>query len=447
MTFYGREIHPEPVTQILAGSTVERGPDPRRLKEVLEEISNLYGIQASYNVLLRTEVVLGLRKPSLAIYDNTGHLIGGGQKYGFTVAHALKDSFDITLIANRKISHRDILDWYHLDLSDCTIKIIPLPFFEQFDSVHLDPARVTARTGNPFHTISRESGNYDFFINNSMNEKVLPLSNVSALICHFPERRPKDYFYADRYTYVVYNSKYTASWIEKKWKFTPHKHIYPPVDMAPPEERTGKAGTEAKENIIMSVARFEEGGSKKQMEMVRTFLKLNRRFPGIMENWQMVLAGGSSSQEQNPYLDAIKERVRESGAGNIRLMVNCSGDELKGMYKKAKIFWHLCGLDQTDPALVEHFGMTIVEAMQNCLVPIVFDGGGQREIVKQGDTGFRVSSTAQLMTYTLKLIREPELRSSMGRKAMESCGIFSRQSFENNVREFFNEELRKYRTL
>jgi len=426
-----------PIKEILSTSPFK----PDKLKTEIEKISVTYGIQVAINALMRIEVVLGLRKPTLAIYDHTGHIIGGGQKYGFTIASALKDLFDITLILNRPITHSDILKWYHLDLSSCKIKIIPLPFFDRFQSVHLDPARISRRTENPFHIISKESGNYDFFINNSMNEKVFPLSNVSALVCHFPERRPKDYFYADSYTYVIYNSKYTASWIEKKWKFTPHVHIFPPVDMDP---ETGDVQIE-KENIILSVARFETGGSKKQLEMVRTFIKLNRRFPDEWRKWALVLAGGSP--EENSYLLRVKETIEKSGLGNIRLAVNISGDELKQLYKKSRIFWHLCGLDQRDPALVEHFGMTIVEAMQNRIVPIVFDGGGQKEIVEQGVSGFRVISTAELMNASLKLLHEPLLFKELGASAYKRSTLFTREVFETTTRHFFAGELEKYRQL
>lgn len=432
------EYYDEEMTRGLA--TLLKAP-VSQWREFIDKIATGEGLQAAYNVLLRAGVILELRKPSLAIYDHCGHIIGGGQKYGFTAAHALQDSFEVTIILNKIITHQDILDWYHLDLAKCQLKIIPIPFFDPLDPVHLDPGRISRRTGNPFHIISKESGNYDFFINNSMNEKVYPLANVSALICHFPERRPKDYFYADRYTYIIYNSKYTAHWIEQKWKFTPHVHIFPPVDMAPDE------GTETttRENIILSVARFEAGGSKKQLDMVYTFLKLNRRCPETFRHWRLVLAGGSP--EENDYLKKIKTAIEKSGAENIHLKLNIPGTELKELYRKSSIFWHLCGLDQTDPALVEHFGMTIVEAMQNRLVPIVFDGGGQREIVEAGKSGYRISSTAELMSATLNVIRDSDSRQELSRNAYERSKAFTREVFEKKVKDFFQAELQKYRSI
>ncbi len=406
------------------------------LEQYLTDLSGERGVQAAYNLLLRLEVASGLRRPTMAIFDHTFHLIGGGQKYGLTVAETLQQDFDITLIADKEISHQDIEGWYQLDLKECRLKIIKIPFYEEADTVHLDPARISRRMDNPFHLISKESGDYDFFINNSMNEMVYPLANRSFMICHFPERRPKSYFYADHYR-VIYNSLYTAGWIEKKWKFSPHQHIYPPVDMEVYDSTTPK------ENIILSVARFETGGSKKQLDMARAFVGMGRRFPGIRSDWQLVLAGGSSGE--NPYLQKVREYLDQHREYRIELKINAAAEELKSLYRRAKIFWHLCGLGQTDPALVEHFGMTIVEAMQNRLAPIVFDGGGQQEIVEAGKSGFRVRSAGQLIDHTSRLIRQPEHLAKMAVGAYERSRVFDIRTFKETVRTFFLEALKDYK--
>ncbi len=404
-------------------------------KQLLARVEMESGVQAAFNLLAQWEVAAGKRRPTMAIYDHTFHLIGGGQKYGLTVADALKDLFDITIIANKPITHRDIMDWYHLDLQSCKIKIIGIPFFEETGATHLDPARVTKKIVNPFHAVSLESGKYDFFINNSMNEMVFPLAPNSYMICHFPERRPKTYFYANRYQ-VIYNSDYTAHWIEQKWGFKPHKHIYPPVDMEVSD------GSSERQNIILSVARFEIGGSKKQWEMIRAFAGMCKRKPSIAGHWKLVLVGGS--QADNPYLEKIREAVKRYSEAPIEIGVNIPVAQLKDYYKKAKIFWHLCGLNQKDPALVEHFGMTICEAMQNRIAPIVFDGGGQREIVDHGISGFRVRTLAELALHTVRLIEEPELLSSISTAAYEKSRQFSIGTFNRRVRDYFSAALDMY---
>jgi glycosyltransferase involved in cell wall biosynthesis len=409
------------------------------LAQETERIINHQGIQAAYNLVQRAEVILGLRKPKLAIYDHALHVIGGAQKYGLTLASVLQDTFDITIIANKEISSKDFLNWYNLDLSGCRIKIISLPFFEEKHTFHLDPALVTKDGENPFQAISRESGNYDVFINNSMNEMVYPLAGVSILICYFPERRPETYFYVDSYDYIIHISRYTAEWIEKKWRLTPHQHIYPFVDIeAAPAEAP-------KKKIILSVARFEGEGTKRQKEMAEAFLRLNEVYPEIAADWKFILAGGSSPA--NPYLSRLADMMRANPRGNIELKVNISAAELKSLYRESTLFWHLCGLNHDDPSAIEHFGMTTIEAMHHSLVPIVYDGGGQREIVADGLDGFRVRSRAELLERTIELIRDKELTRKLAAAAQKKALEFSREKFEEGVRVFFDRILKEYRTF
>jgi len=405
------------------------------IKKKIALIKKKFGIQTAFNLINQIETKLKIKKPSLAIYDHAFHFIGGAQKYGLTLINALENLFEITIISNRSVSHKELFNWYGLDFHFCKIKIIPLEYFDKNNS-HIEPALVKSEETNPFMKISIESGNYDFFINNSMNEMIYPLANVSIMICHFPERRPRIYFYSDYYDYIVYNSEYTAGWIKKRWNIKPHKHIYPPVDM----EQT--VSVEEKENIILSVARFEIEGTKKQRKMVETFIKLNDFYPDLFANWKLILVGGSGFK--NHYLEDLKKLIEDSGLKNIIIKTNINSDDLRQTYTKAKIFWHLCGLNQTEPEKIEHFGMTIVEAMQNNIVPIVFDGGGQKEIVVHNVSGFRVKSTAQLISYTLEVIRSNNILNRMGLEAYKRSKLFNRDKFETKVLAFFKNLLKSY---
>ena len=406
------------------------------LKKILQRIAQQRGSQRAFNLIQQLEVSFALRKPSLAIYDHTLHLIGGAQKYGCTIAHALQDDFAVTLISNKPVRHEDLRDWYQLDLSRCRIVVIPLPFYEAQGREHLDPAAVTSRkTANPFHPVSRESGRYDFFINNSMVEMVYPLAGSSLFICHFPERRPSTYFYVDRYRHLVFNSRYTAGWIRKKWQLTPDIHLYPPVDM------DGPVDFSTKENIILSAARFDPGGNKQQLRMVHLFKELSTSQPSLLKGWKLVLAGGSP--KDNPYLQRIRQAM--APVQNVELHVNIPAGELKKLYQKARIFWHLCGLNREEPELVEHFGMTTAEAMQNGCVPVVFAGGGLVEIVEEDVSGLLFSSRTQLARHTLKLVQEPTRLQAMGAMALRRGAIFSRAVFESRVRELFEKLLGAYR--
>ena len=103
--------------------------------------------------------------------------------------------------------------------------------------------------------------------------------------------------------------------------------------------------------------------------MVKLFAELSAQHPQSFGRWKLILAGGSPVQ--NPYLQSVRQAVTESALANVELRVNIAASELKSLYQRSKIFWHLCGLDRDEPELVEHFGMTTAEAMQNSCVPVV----------------------------------------------------------------------------
>lgn len=408
-----------------------------QLQPLAQAVARKSGAQAAYNLLLRSEVVSGWRQASVALYDHTLHLIGGGEKYGCTMAAALQDQFDVTLIAHRPVTLAKLMGWYDLDLSRCRVKILPLDFFDKKDQGRINPDLVSDRSENPFLAVSRESGNYDFFINNSMLEMVYPLSNISLFVCHFPERHKGAYFYVQHYRHLIYNSRYTAEWIEKKWRLSPSHHIYPPVDMEP-----AAAPMLPKENIILSVARFESGASKQQAEMIAAFARLRAKAPRELQSWKLILCGGSASP--NPYLEKIRGLMNARPDLPVELKINIPLSELKKLYARSALFWHFCGLHQSNPAHVEHFGMSTVEAMQNQCLPIVFDGGGQREIVENGISGYRFSNIRQLLDLTLQSIRDPGQRQRTSLAAQLRGGNFTRAIFAEKVRGLFGHLAEEY---
>jgi len=165
------------------------------------------------------------------------------------------------------------------------------------------------------------------------------------------------------------------------------------------------------------------------------------RSPSELAAWRLVLVGGSLAR--NPYLRSVRAAAaREGGAVEVR--VDVPFDELKGWYARACLFWHACGLGEIDPHLVEHFGMTTVEAMQNGCAPVVIDGGGQREIVEHGVSGFRFRALEELCLHTLRLVRDAALRSRVQAAARERAKRFGRAIFEERSLALFDLIRREY---
>jgi glycosyltransferase involved in cell wall biosynthesis len=77
----------------------------------------------------------------------------------------------------------------------------------------------------------------------------------------------------------------------------------------------------------------------------------------------------------------------------------------------------------------EHFGIVPVEAMAAGCIPIVAEGGGQRETIIHGETGFLVKSPKELAIYAKKILTDDKLFKDMSKKAIAYSKKFDRQEF------------------
>jgi glycosyltransferase involved in cell wall biosynthesis len=156
----------------------------------------------------------------------------------------------------------------------------------------------------------------------------------------------------------------------------------------------------------------------------------------VKKEWRFIIAGGSAGD--NFYFNKVKREINAINATNIELMPNLTNSDILKLYGEASIFWHACGLGENDPQLIEHFGMTTVEAMQNYCVPIVINDGGQREIVEHETSGFLFSTVDELISWTLKVIDDDELRKRIAQGAYEKSHRFNADIFTKNALSFFS---------
>ncbi|MFC1896566.1 glycosyltransferase [Thermodesulfobacteriota bacterium] len=401
------------------------------LEGLKKHLPDYLGEVSTYNFFSHLEVILGLRKIRVGIYDHAFHFAGGGQRYVAELASIIQDRYDVTYIANKDVDLANYRDWFDIDLSKCSLKIIKIPFFEERSRYIPDEGMVVNESYNVFDIISKDSLSYDIFINANMLGKVNPLSPVSLFVCHFPDQEKGAFFQVQKYDHLIINGDYTGSWIKKRWGLEPTHKLYPPVNMY-----NLQSTLEQKERIILSVSRFEQSGSKKQYELIKAFGGLCRKNPEKMKGWKLILVGGSVPD--NHYLEQVKDAVRKSNC-DIELKVNIKVEEVKDSYRRAAIFWHACGIDESRPERVEHFGMTTVEAMQNYCLPIVFDGGGQREIVEQEVSGFRFTKLKMLQDVTLRVIDDVSLRERLAVNAHEKSHLFNYEVFKSGVENIFTE--------
>lgn len=223
------------------------------------------------------------------------------------------------------------------------------------------------------------------------------------------------------YRVVTSISEFTRLWTLRRWGLE-SEVVHPPVDT---DFRRVQ-----KENLIMSVGRFAlegEGHTKQQPKLLSVFRELEGEG---LQGWEYVSVGGLfDSPQHHAFFKALTAQA--ANCRRARVAANVPREELKSLYESASVFWHAAGYgaEPADPVLMEHFGISTVEAMAAGCVPVVINRGGQREIVEHGVSGFLWDTLEELKEYTTTLARDHGLRERMSVAARERALYFSYEQF------------------
>ena len=326
-----------------------------------------------------------------AIFNPYLDTLGGGERYTLGVASTLQEAgYDVYLEWENIEIKSKLENRFGLDLSG--INFIPdvgrgngydVCFWVSDGSVPVLHARKNfLHFQIPFHNVK----------GNSLINK-MKLIRINKIIC---------------------NSLFTKKFIDKEYGVN-SQVIYPPVDLA-------KLKPKRKENKILFVGRFSQlKQAKNQDVLIRAFRKFYDK--GSID-WELVLAGGIEVGVGD-YISKLEKMVQ---GYPIKLATSPSFKELVLLYGEAKIFWSAVGFgasEEKEPEKMEHFGISVVEAMAAGCVPIIFNGGGYKEIVKNGESGFLWDKESELIRRTELLVNDRRaLRemSSKGKKISESFG-------------------------
>lgn len=199
--------------------------------------------------------------------------------------------------------------------------------------------------------------------------------------------------------------------------------LYPPVNLV--------SGNSTKENIILSVGRFSQKlNNKRQDVLVDAFIKMHQA--GITD-WRLVLVGGTDADSQ-PILDKL---TAQSQGYPVEIKPDLDYQSLQELYLKSKLYWHAAGfgIDQeVNPELVEHFGISVVEAMSAGAVPLVVSNGGPSQIVEADKTGFHYHNIDQLVNKSMLLISDQHHLNRLAANSRKRAQDFSQEKFELQVK-------------
>lgn len=221
---------------------------------------------------------------------------------------------------------------------------------------------------------------------------------------------------------IICNSFFTKKIVDQAYGVV-SKVIYPPVDVL-------NIKPKRKEKLIIAIGRFSQlTQAKRQDVLIKAFKKMCDRG---LKNWKFVLAGGVDIGVGN-YLRKLNKLIT---GYPVEILESPDYKKIKELYGKAKIFWSASGYgidENKEPAKVEHFGISVVEAMAAKTVPVIFNSGGHKETVSDSNNGFFWVSTKQLISKTSKLINDIHLLRELSLQARRDSNKFSYDVFEKSI--------------
>jgi glycosyltransferase involved in cell wall biosynthesis len=227
----------------------------------------------------------------------------------------------------------------------------------------------------------------------------------------------------DRY---LANSAFTAGWVQRLWGREADV-VHPPVR---PTVHPGD-----KRALVLSLGRFFDpalGHSKKQHEMLRAFVDLERR--DVAADWQLALVGGADATSREYVLAARRAAIGH----RVGVHVNAKGALVEELLGAASIYWHASGFGEDaerHPERFEHFGIALVEAMAAGAAPVVYGAAGPAEIVRDGVDGRHWRTLDELAEVTAMLMGDPVERARLAEAARRRAADFSLERFRTRLLE------------
>lgn len=349
----------------------------------------------------------------IGIYSPYMDTVGGGERYMLTIAEGLSKENKVDIFLDTHLQS--------LDIKPITDKISNL--------LNIDLAKINflnAPFGSGTNFINRGAflKKYDLIFYLTDGSIFYSTAKKNILHIQSPINIPHTSLWKkvklSTWNLIIYNSNFTRQHCEKYWPVK-GEVVYPPVstDIFKPAK---------KKKQILTVGRFFSYLKDKKHElMIESFKKIidSKKISG----WSLHLAGGAGEGDME-YIEFLK---KISEGYPVHIHPNLEFNKLVELYGESEIYWHAAGFGETDPAKMEHFGITTVEAMSSGCVPVVINLGGQKEIVDDAKNGFLWNTPDEMEAMTLKLINDREQLKELSLNAIEKSKNFSRDRFITQI--------------
>ncbi len=394
-------------------STKEAGEWQKIRNDALEE-----GIAELQQLIAKVDDGTFLKRSALriGIYNSFWNTLGGGEAHALRIAELLGSFGAIELIGEEDFS---------IDLLKQTFNV----------SLDRTRKRLVERMAPEI------TEQYDVFVNATYCSTCSSRAKLSFFIVSFPGGSPDEEFLKS-YIFLP-NSQFTLNWMHKRWsnKFE-YRLCYPAVADDLILDRNVLPD---KQKIILAVGRMTEGGHCKNHDLIATVFSELISTSLALVGWKLVIAGSAGSLTYPQKLARILE------GHNADIIINATRAELRDLYAEAFIYVHSTGFgcdEEKEPERLEHFGMTVVEALSNGCFVVAFNAGGPKEVLSQLETGRGFKSAEQLRSIILTLVEEfqdPRHRQSMVAQSKVSSERFSQRLLDPELLAFFNVKINRIR--
>lgn len=360
------------------------------------------------------------KKIRVGMYDPFLDTLGGGEKYILSIMDVFAGlGYEVNIFWDKDLSH-EIKERFSFRCID-TSKYLP---------------NIFKNNSSPLQTL-RTLQTFDFFFYVTDGSYFFSGAKKNFVYAMIPDKKLYSLSLINRLKLINYqfitHSLFTQKWLKKFG-------IKSTVIMPYLDNKLIKQDTNSfkKEKIILSVGRFfSHLHSKKQDLMIKAFQDLKTKSKEF-KDYKLILAGGLMKEDQE-YFDSLKKLANNDSS--IIFEPNIKLYELYRLYRLSTYYWHFTGLgvdEEKNPELVEHFGITPLEAMASGCLTFCYSAGGPKELIIDGKNGFLFSDIDELIDKMIKLNSNETLKEKVvnnGKQFVKEN--FSYQVFREKVTKLF----------
>jgi glycosyltransferase involved in cell wall biosynthesis len=331
-------------------------------------------------------------------------------------------------------THGDIDPYYHSSLNPKNMIVYchypsAKQFIEDQNTEYLTYHLKINRLDSGSDTISETSPKIYYKNLNQLTSQVIKKPGSDIQVYDHDEKRneyvkwvKETYDSMIRNSFLITNSNYSKTAILREYHRDDIIVLSPPVDVDAiiskvKSSRQYDPLDYRNENCILVICRIEPS---KKIENAIYLAKLIKE-KKIKAKINIV---GSSEPFYQKYYNNLSKLVSDYDVSDmIEFHLDLSFDELVGLMKKSKIFFH--------PREGEHFGMSIVESMSAGLIPIVPVIGGQSEFVPMEYQYSSLEVALQIVSSIIEMSRE-NIRKESDRM-IEIATEFSNANYKKHI--------------